>query len=339
MWNLQLSTLAVGGSIVCYDGAPAYPDPSALWRIVSDQEVTFFGSSPGLLQATVDGGVVPRERFDLAQLRAMGSTGSPLPPHLHHWCAEAVGAIPLHSMSGGTDIAGAFCGGAPTVPIWPGELSVRCLGVAIDAWDADGHPLRRDVGEMVITKPMPSMPTHLWNDPDGQRYADTYFDMFPTAWRQGDWVTVTDRNSIVIHGRSDSTLNRHGVRMGSADIYSAIDERIPQVREALVIGAEMPDGSYWMPLFVVLEEGQVVTDDLVRRLAVVIRVGASPRHVPDEVVQVRGIPHTKTGKKLEVPVKRILQGADVASVVKPDAVDDPDLLKDFVEIAARRRNG
>lgn len=334
MWNLQLSTLTVGGSIVCYDGAPTYPGPSTLWQVVSDHEVTFFGSSPGFLQATLDAGIRPHQQFDLTSLRAMGSTGSPLPPHLHRWCAEDVGAIPLYSMSGGTDIAGAFCGGVPTVAIWPGELAVRCLGVAIDAWDGDGHPVRGQVGEMVITEPMPSMPIHLWNDPDGERYRKAYFSMFPNAWRQGDWITLTERNSIVIHGRSDSTLNRNGVRMGSADIYSAIDERVPQIHEALVIGAEMPDGSYWMPLFVVLEDGETVSAELVAQISAAIREGASPRHVPDTVIQVRGIPHTKTGKKLEVPVKRILQGADVSTVVKTDAVDDPSLLAEYVEIAA-----
>ncbi len=263
MWNLALSTLAVGGSILCYDGSPTHPDPSTLWRLVADHEVTFFGTSPGYLQASENAGVRPAADLDLSRLRAMGSTGSPLAPYLHRWARDEVGEIPLWSMSGGTDIAGAFVGGAPTVPIWPGEISVRCLGVAMEAWDEEGKPVYGEVGELVVHRPMPSMPVCLWDDPSGERYRDAYFSKYPDAWRQGDWITITERGSVVIHGRSDSTLNRNGVRMGSADIYAAV-ETISEVTEALVIGAEQPDGTYWMPLFVVLDEGRFLDDALVR---------------------------------------------------------------------------
>jgi acetoacetyl-CoA synthetase len=338
MWNLQLTTLAMGGSIVCYDGSPTHPDPSTLWRIVADRDVTFFGTSPGFLQASEKAGLRPASDFDLSSLRAMGSTGSPLTPQSHAWTLDAVGQLPLWSMSGGTDICGAFVGGAPTVPIWPGEISVRCLGVALESWDERGQEVSASVGELVVTRPMPSMPVGLWNDPDGSRYTEAYFSTYPGVWRQGDWITITPRGSVVIHGRSDSTLNRNGVRMGSADIYAAV-ETIPEIAEALVIGAEQPDGSYWMPLFVVLKTGTVLDDELVARIRAQIRELASPRHIPDEVIEVPGIPHTRTGKKLELPVKRLLQGAAMEQVAKPGAVDDPDLLDVFARLADARRTG
>jgi acetoacetyl-CoA synthetase len=335
MWNLQLSTLLLGGSILCYDGSPTHPDASTLWRLVSDHGVTFFGASPGYLQASAKAGISPAKQFDLSRLLAMGSTGSPLPPDLHKWAYDAVGPVPLWSMSGGTDIAGAFCGGAPTVPIWPGELSCRCLGVAADAWNFKGEPLRDEVGELVVTKPMPSMPIHLWNDPSGQKYHDAYFSVFEDAWRQGDWVTFTSRGSVVIHGRSDSTLNRNGVRMGSGEIYAAV-ESLPEVAEALIIGVEQQDGGYWMPLFAVLTEGETLNESLITAMRGAISRHVSPRHVPDEVVVVPGIPHTRTGKKLEIPIKRLFQGASLDSVVNPDTVDNLAFLRHFEELACVR---
>lgn len=335
MWNILASALAVGASIVCHDGSPVHPTPARLWDVVAEERVTFFGTSPGFLQASENAGLRPGSELDLSALRGMGSTGSPLAPHLHHWAVEAVGPIPLWSVSGGTDVGSGFAGGAPTVPIWPGELSVPCLGVAMDSWDDAGHPIRGEVGEMVITKPMPSMPIRFWNDPSFERYRDSYFGVYPGVWRHGDWITITERGSIIIHGRSDSTLNRNGVRMGSADIYSAV-ETIPEVVEALVIGAEQQDGSYWMPLFVVLEDGRTLDDALVDRILTAIRDKASPRHVPDEVRQVRAVPHTRTGKKLEVPVKRILQGLPVTRAANPDTIDDPTLLELFARFRAER---
>ena len=335
MWNLQLSALATGASIVCYDGSPTYPDPSAMWRLVADLGVTFFGLSPGLLQACEGAGVHPSADADLSRLQSMGSTGSPISPHSHRWAREQVGNLPLWSLSGGTDIAGAFMGGSPTVPVWPGELSVRCLAVALEAWDEQGQAVYGEVGELVVRRPLPSMPIYFWNDPDGAKYADAYFSTFPGVWRHGDWITVTSRGSVVIHGRSDSTLNRHGVRMGSGDIYAAV-ENIPEITEALVVGAEQADGSYWMPLFVVLDGDQVLDDALVGRIKGAIRDRTSPRHVPDEVIQVPGIPHTRTGKKLEIPVKRLLQGASRSTVVNPDSVDDASLFDIFATMGAQR---
>jgi acetoacetyl-CoA synthetase len=233
--------------------------------------------------------------------------------------------VRVNSTSGGTDVVSAFAGGSPIVPVWPGELSAPCLGVALDSWDERGKPVRRAVGELVITKPMPSMPVSFWNDADGSRYRSAYFEMFPRVWRHGDWITITGHDSIIVHGRSDSTLNRHGIRMGSADIYQAV-ERLPEIAEALVIGAEQPDGGYWMPLFVVLADDAELTDELRDRIKRTIRDEVSPRHVPDEIIVAPGIPHTRTGKKLEVPIKKLFQGADPARVVEKSAVDDPALL-------------
>lgn len=335
LWNLQLSALALGASIVCYSGSPGHPDPTRLWQVVADVGVTFFGTSPGYLQASKDHGV-QLDTLAMDGLRLMGSTGSPLSPDVHRWAAEELPSVPLLSTSGGTDIVSAFCGGAPTAPAWPGELSIRNLGVAMEAWNDQGEPVVGEVGELVVTAPMPSMPVTFWDDPDGQRYRDAYYSTFPGVWRHGDWVTITERGSVIVHGRSDSTLNRHGVRMGSADIYAAV-EALDEVAEALVVGVEYQDGSYWMPLFVALHEGHRLEDSLVRRIRAVIKDEVSPRHVPDEILAVDGIPHTRTGKKLEVPVKRVLQGHPASQAVNRDAVDRVDLFDALIATAADRR--
>jgi acetoacetyl-CoA synthase len=214
-------------------------------------------------------------------------------------------------------------------------MSVPCLGVALEAWDGDGNPVVDEVGELVVTKPMPSMPLSFWDDPGDRRYRDAYFDVYPGVWRHGDWITITGRGTVIVHGRSDSTLNRNGIRMGSADIYAVV-EQLPEITESLVIGAEQPDGGYWMPLFVVLADGLELTDELREHIKTAIRRDASPRHVPDDILAVAGIPHTRTGKKLEVPVKRLLQGAAIKDVVDPRSVDDAGLLEVFVELSSRR---
>ncbi|MFF3222261.1 acetoacetate--CoA ligase [Nocardia suismassiliense] len=326
MWNFQISGLLVGATVVCYDGSPTYPAPDALWRIAAETRTTMLGTSPGYVLACIKAGAVPRTEHDLSALRAIGITGASLPTSSALWLGENTGDhVQVNSISGGTDVVSAFLGGARTVPAWPGELSARFLGAAIEAFDGTGQPVRGEVGELVITKPMPSMPVRFWHDADGKRYHDAYFDMYPGVWRHGDWITITDRNSIVVHGRSDSTLNRHGIRMGSADIYQSV-ERLPEIAEALVIGAEQADGGYWMPLFVVLAPGAELTDDLKTRINTTIRTEVSPRHVPDEILVAPGIPHTRTGKKLEVPIKKLFQGADATRVVERSAVDNPDLL-------------
>ncbi len=330
MWNFQVAGLLAGATIVCYDGSPAHPAPDALWQMAARLGVTVLGTSPGYVLGCAKAGAVPRTDHDLSALRTVGITGSSLPPSTSLWLRDNVGErVQVASISGGTDVVSAFAGGVPTVPVWPGELSAPYLGVALDAWDEAGRPVRGEVGELVVTKPLPSMPVAFWNDPDGSRYRDAYFTMYPGVWRHGDWITITDHGSVIVHGRSDSTLNRHGIRMGSADIYQSV-ERLPEIAEALVIGVEQPDGGYWMPLFVVLAEGAGLDDALVRKVNETIRSEVSPRHVPDEIIVAPGIPHTRTGKKLEVPVKKLFQGADAARVVERSAVDNPDLLDWYV---------
>lgn len=326
MWNFQVAGLLVGATIVCYDGSPSAPRPDALWHIAARVKATVLGTSPGYVLGCAKAGAVPRKEHDLTALKTVGITGSSLPPSSSLWLRDNVGEhVQVSSISGGTDVVSAFIGGVRTVPVWPGELSAPYLGCALDSWDESGRPVRNEVGELVVTKPMPSMPVKFWNDADGARYRSAYFEMFPGVWRHGDWITITDHGSVVVHGRSDSTLNRHGIRMGSADIYQAV-ERIPEVTEALVIGAEQSDGGYWMPLFVVLGEGVELTDELRDRIKKTIRDEVSPRHVPDEIIAAPGVPHTRTGKKLEVPIKKLFQGADPAKVVERSAVDDPGLL-------------
>lgn len=344
MWNFQAAGLLVGAEIVCYSGSPLHPDADRLWGLVADEGVTYFGTSPGQLQASRKAGLVPGRDHDLSALRGIGSTGSALSADLFEWIDENVRpGLPVSSISGGTDVVTAFAGGSSGQPVVPGELSVRYLGVALESWAADTTPLIGEVGEMVVTAPMPSMPVSFWNDPDGARYRSAYFshewstpdDSHPQArvvWRHGDWVTVTDRGSLVIHGRSDATLNKQGVRMGSADIYEVV-ESLDEVAEAFVLGVDGPDGTYWMPLFVTLVPGATLDDALRARIASAIRTRLSPRHVPDEVVEAPGIPHTRTGKKLEVPVTAILAGRSGVDV-DPRSIDDPDLIEWY---AARGR--
>ena len=335
VWNCLVGAMACAGSVLCFDGAPQPTGPASLWRIVAEHRVTVFGTSPGFLAASQDAGVHPANDHDLSALRALGSTGAPLPERAFDYVAEEVASIPVYSMSGGTDIAGAFAMGAPNVPVWAGEISVRGLGVALESWSDAGVPLVGEVGELVVTRPMPSMPLGLWNDPDGSRYRAAYFETFPGVWRHGDWVTLSERGTLRVHGRSDSTLNRNGVRMGSADIYAAV-ESMDEIADALVIGAEESDGGYWMPLFVVMAPGHLLHARTVDTIKERVRDLASPRHVPDEVIAVRGIPHTRTGKKLEVPVKRLIQGVDYANVVDPSVLDDESVMADFRDVANAR---
>ncbi|HEV3173611.1 MAG TPA: acetoacetate--CoA ligase [Actinocrinis sp.] len=336
MWNFQVAGLLVGATIVCYDGSPSHPGPGTLWELAARHRVVALGTSPAYLQATEKAGVRPAAQYDLSRLRVLGVTGSVLPAASYHWAAREVGPrVQVVSTSGGTDVVSAFIGGAPTVPVYPGEISVPCLGVALDAFGPGGESVRDEVGELVITAPLPSMPVFFWNDPDGARYRAAYFDTYPGVWRHGDWITITGRGTIVVHGRSDSTLNRNGIRMGSADIYQVV-EQFPEVREALVIGAEEPGGGYWMPLFVALADGARLTDELADRIRAAIRTQASPRHVPDEIIAVAGIPHTRTGKKLEVPIKRLLQGAAPGDVLDSQSVDDATLLEVFAQLGKAR---
>jgi acetoacetyl-CoA synthetase len=337
MWNLLVSGLLTGTTIVLYDGSPGFPGTDAQWGIAERTGATLFGTSAAYVMACRKAGVHPGRDHDLSRVQCVATTGSPLPPDGFRWLHDEVSDdLWIASISGGTDVCSCFAAGVPTLPVHIGELQAACLGTDLHAWDPQGRPVVGEVGELVVTRPMPSMPLRFWNDPDGSRYRDSYFEMFPGTWRHGDWITITDRGSVVIHGRSDSTLNRQGVRMGSADIYEAV-ERLPEIRESLVIGLEEQDGGYWMPLFVHLAEGAVLDDALRTRIGRTIRQELSPRHVPDEIIEVPGIPHTLTGKRIEVPVKRLLQGTPLEKAVNPGSVDNLGLLRFYEELARARR--
>lgn len=329
MWNLVVSGLLLGSTIVVYDGSPTYPNPQRLWTIAADCRARVLGVSTGYLLTCAKMGVEPARNLDLSHLKILGSTGAPLAEQQYDWVRGHVGStIQVASVSGGTDVVSGFAGSAPNTAVWAGELSAPMLGVALEARDENGRPVIGDVGELVVTEPMPSMPVFFWNDADGTRYRTSYFETYPGLWRHGDWVIVTERGSVVVTGRSDATLNRHGVRFGSADIYDIVED-LPEVGEALVVGIELDGGGYWMPLFVVPAPGRSLDQELRERITTAIRTHASPRHVPDEIIEVPAIPHTRTGKKIEIPIKRIVQGADVDRIIGSDTIDDPDALRYF----------
>ncbi|KAB2811516.1 acetoacetate--CoA ligase [Pimelobacter simplex] len=336
MWNFVVGALVTGASVVTYDGSPTHPGLDGLWALAARHRVSVVGMSPGYVALGQKARRGPAGH-DLSRLRRVGISGSTFPASSHEALAAALGpGVQICSISGGTDVVSAFVGPAPTLPVWPGELSRPCLGVALDAFDAGGRPVRGEVGELVVTRPMPSMPLRFWGDDDGSRYREAYFSTYPGVWRHGDWITLTDHGSVLIHGRSDATLNRNGVRMGSADIYEPV-EALPEVREALVIGVDEPGGGYWMPLFVDLADGVELDAELDARIRDAVRRHASPRHVPDVILRAPGIPHTRTGKKLEVPVKKVLAGHDPAAALDAGSVDDPDLVAWYAEVGRARR--
>jgi acetoacetyl-CoA synthetase len=332
MWNFLLGVLLTPASVVLYDGSPGHPSADVLWDLAAAAGVTVFGTSASYIAQCMKDGVEPSAGGrDLSRLHAVGSTGSPLAPEGFQWVADRLGAGTwLFSTSGGTDVCTAFVGGVPTLPVYRGELQGPSLGCKVEAWSPDGRALTGEVGELVIVEPMPSMPTGLWGDATGERYRMSYFDMFPGVWRHGDWIELTERGTAIISGRSDATINRGGIRMGTAEIYRAV-LALDEVLDALVVDV---DG--WMPLFVVLREGAALDDELTRRIAQRIREDCSPRHVPNEVHAVPAIPRTLSGKALEIPVKRILQGADPARAASRDSLRDPAALDWFAAFAARR---
>jgi acetoacetyl-CoA synthetase len=337
MWNFIVSGLLTEAAIVLYDGNPGFPDMGALWDLAEQAGITMFGTSAAYISACMKAGVEPGSGRDLSRLKAVGSTGSPLAPEGFDWIYEHVGRDTwLFSTSGGTDLCTAFVGGVPTLPVYRGELQARCLGASVESWDPDGHPHTGEVGELVITEPMPSMPLFLWNDPDGTRYRDSYFEMFPGTWRHGDWIELTDRGTAIIYGRSDSTINRGGIRIGTAEIYRAVLES-DDITDALVVDLPKPDTDGVIELFVVLRDGATLTDDLRKQLARAIRERCSPRHVPDNVTAIESVPRTLSGKVVEVPVKRILMGADPANVVSRDSLANPEALDYFVGLATAGR--
>ncbi|WP_372791298.1 acetoacetate--CoA ligase [Paraconexibacter sp.] len=339
MWNFLVGVLLTPASIVLFDGNPGHPDLDTLWDLAERAGVTTFGTGAAFLMSCMKAGVEPAEGRDLSALTAVGSTGSPLSPEGFQWVYDHVGQDTwLFSTSGGTDVCTAFVGGVPTLPVHLGELQARSLGCDVQSWDEDGHPQIGAVGELVITQPMPSMPVGFWGDEDGSRYRESYFEHFdvtPPVWRHGDWIEITDRGTAIIYGRSDSTINRGGIRMGTSEIYRAV-LAVDEIVDALVVdvtGREgYPDG--WMPLFVVLRPGATLDDDLVARIARRVREDCSPRHVPNEVHAIAEIPRTLSGKILEIPVKRILMGQPVERAASRDSLANPAALDWFAEFAA-----
>ena len=336
MWNFLVSGLLTEATVLLYDGSPGHPDMGALWDFAARTRMTTFGTSASYIGACMKAGVEPGEERDLSALRAVGSTGSPLSPEGFRWVYEHVGADTwLFSTSGGTDLCTAFVGGVPELPVHEGELQARALGAAIESWDPDGQPLIGEVGELVITAPMPSMPIYFWGDDDGSRYREAYFDTYPGVWRHGDWIEITERGTAIISGRSDATINRGGVRMGTAEIYRAV-MAVDAVTDALVVDVPVEGADAWMPLFVVLREGATLDDEVVAEIRRRVREDCSPRHVPSEVVQVSQVPRTLSGKVLELPVKRILMGTPVEQAAARDSLANPEALDAFVELASRR---
>jgi acetoacetyl-CoA synthetase len=331
-WNYLVGGLLHGSTIVLYEGSPGHPGPDGLWAIAERVGATVLGMGSAYVTGCQKAGVELAGR-DLGALRTVIPTGSPLPPSGWQWLhRELPDAARIDSICGGTDVCTAFIGGSPLLPVNEGEIACRWLGIAAQAFDPVGRAVVGEVGEFVMTEPMPSMPVALWNDPDGERYRDAWFSLYPGIWRQGDWITISDRGTLVVSGRSDATLNRGGVRLGSAEIYAVV-ERLPEVLDSLVVGLEQPDGGYYMPLFVVPADSRADHDELARAVAAAIRAELSPRHVPDDIVVAPRIPRTLTGKKLEVPVKRILGGADVDAVAAAGAVDHPEVLDWYAAFA------
>jgi acetoacetyl-CoA synthetase len=333
MWNFLVGVLLTDASIVLYDGNPGTPDLGVLWDLAEQAGITTFGASAAYVASCMKGGVEPAKGRDLSALDAVGSTGSPLAPEGFSWIYDQLGSDTwLFSTSGGTDVCTAFVGGVPTLPVWLGELQARSLGAAVESWDEDGKPLIGQMGELVITQPMPSMPLYFWGDEDGSRLEESYFSMYPGVWRHGDWIEITDRGTAIIYGRSDSTINRGGIRMGTSEIYSAV-LGVDEVVDALVVDIPREGTDGWMPLFVVLREGASLTDELAAEIKKRIREDCSPRHTPNEIRQIAEVPRTLSGKALEVPVKRILMGEAADKAAARDSLQNPKALDYFVELA------
>ncbi|GAA4570615.1 acetoacetate--CoA ligase [Planotetraspora kaengkrachanensis] len=327
MWNYLIGGLLVGATVVMYDGSAAHPGPDALWRLAAEEGITYFGTGAPYIVASMKAGLRPT---GLERLRGIGSTGSPLPPEGFAWVYSDVKAdVQLGSFSGGTDVCTGFVGGVPSLPVRAGVIPCRCLGAKVESFDPSGASVIGEVGELVVTQPMPSMPVMFWNDPSGDRYRESYFADYPGVWRHGDWIKLNPDGSCVIYGRSDSTLNRGGVRMGTSEFYRVV-ERFDEVADSLVIDTGRLGQEGRLLLYVTLAEGSTFSDDLVGRLRTALRSELSPRHVPDEIHEVPGIPRTLSGKKLEIPVRKILLGTPVEQAANPDAMANPEVLRHFI---------
>ncbi|TCW85106.1 acetoacetate--CoA ligase [Burkholderia sp. SRS-46] len=333
MWNLLVAALMTGASAVLYDGSPMHGGPECLWRLAADAGATVFGGSPTFVQMMEKAGVEPGRQFDLSALRAVLLSGAPSTPETFEWFYRSVKPdLWVTSQSGGTELCSGLVGGVPLLPVRAGEIQARMLGMAVDVWNDDGHAVIDEVGELVVTQPAPSMPIFFWNDAGDARYREAYFEHFPGTWRHGDFMRLTPHGGCYIYGRADSTLNRHGVRIGSAEIYRVVEE-IDAVADSLVVCCEMPNGGFFMPLFVRLRDGAVLDDALRARIAERLRTLCSPRHVPDAMLAMAQIPYTLTGKKMEVPVRKILMGRPVEQAASRDAMANPAALDAYVAFA------
>jgi acetoacetyl-CoA synthetase len=334
MWNFLVGGLLLGSTVLLYDGSPGHPDMGALWRFAERSAMTYFGTSAAFVLASMKAGVEPAREVDLSALHSIGSTGSPLPPDGFAWLYEHVAPdVLVGSTSGGTDVCTSFVTSCPLLPVYSGEIQCRALGAKVESFDERGHSVVGQVGELVITEPLPSMPLYLWNDPDGERYRDSYFSTYPGVWRHGDWLEITERGTCVISGRSDSTLNRGGVRMGTAEFYRVV-EGLDEVVDSLVVDASDPGGEGRLLLFVVLRPGVELDDGLRGRIRAAVRADLSPRHVPDRIDAIAEVPRTLSGKKLEVPVKRVLAGVPLEQAVSEGALANPDAIHQVVALAS-----
>jgi len=337
MWNFLVSALLFDVVPVLYDGNPAYPEPDVLWRMVQQTRASFFGASPTYIGILEKAGIVPKQRFDLSSLSSALLAGSPVTAECNAWMYRCVKAdIWAHSGSGGTDLCCGIAGGVVTLPVYAGEIQARQLGVAAYAFDESGRTLVDEVGELVITQPLPSMPIGFWGDADGSRYRDSYFDQYPGIWRHGDFFRVNARGGCFVLGRSDATLNRHGIRIGTAEVYRSL-LCVPEIEDALIVNLDLPGGGFFMPLFVKLRAGQVLDAPLTERIRSRMRSDYSPRHVPDQINAVNAIPYTLTGKKMEVPVRRILMGVAPDKAANPSAMANVEALDYFIEYARTQR--
>jgi acetoacetyl-CoA synthetase len=339
MWNYLIGGLLSGASIILYNGSPTYPAADALFRLAEQTRMTYFGTSAAFINACIKAEIHPAKTCDLTSLRALGSTGSPLSADGFVWVYESIHPdLALESMSGGTDVCTAFVGGVRTQPVYVGELQGASLGACVQAFDDQGNAVVDALGELVITQPMPSMPVRFWGDADGSRYRASYFDVYPGIWRHGDWIRINQRGGCVIYGRSDSTINRHGIRIGTAELYRAV-ESFPQILDSLVIDLEMLGRESRMLLFVVLREGQVLDEALRGQMRQKLRTELSPRHIPDDIIEIAQVPYTLSGKKMEVPVRRMLLGMTPEDVAKREAMRNPESLDFFIELAEQLRKG
>lgn len=333
MWNYLVGSLLSGSTAILYNGSPSYPTLDRLWALAERSGMTYFGLSPAFVAACMNAGIQPNQQHDLGQIRGIGSTGAPLPVAAFEWLYDNVHAdFALESLSGGTDLCTAFVGGCRLKPVVAGEIQGASLGAQVQAWNTSGEPVVGEVGELVIAAPMPSMPVKFWNDPGNERYRESYFEMFPGVWRHGDWIRFNERGGCVIYGRSDATINRKGIRMGTSEIYACV-EAIDGVLDSLVVDLELLDRDSFMPLFVMLAEGHTLDDAFRQKINQALRTQLSPRHVPDAIYQVQELPYTLSGKKLEIPVRRILLGQPAEKVANLGAMRNPESIKFFVELA------